>query len=174
MKNNPTPRKTSYLHALALAAVVTLAAPLPIPAAAASHQQGAAAQSPGSIPPNDEQMVESKPPRIQLAILLDTSNSMDGLIDQAKTQLWNIVGQFSKTKLAGETPELEVALYQYGNDGLPAIGYPAAEIADGTESRMRNYNDLMSVQELVDVVSYLQPQFQLRVYEPTVYRGYHP
>jgi len=27
---------------------------------------------------------------IQVALLLDTSNSMDGLIDQAKAQLWEI------------------------------------------------------------------------------------
>jgi len=33
-----------------------------------------------------------KAPTVQLALLLDTSNSMDGLIDQAKTQLWKIVG----------------------------------------------------------------------------------
>jgi mono/diheme cytochrome c family protein len=55
-----------------------------------------------------------------------------------------------------------------------ARGYPTAEIAEGTESLMRNYNQVMSVQELVDIVSYLQPQYSLRVYEPTVYRGYHP
>lgn len=55
-----------------------------------------------------------------------------------------------------------------------ARGYPVADIAEGTESLMRNYNQVMSVQELVDVVSYLQPQYSLRVYEPTVYRGYHP
>jgi sulfur-oxidizing protein SoxX len=55
-----------------------------------------------------------------------------------------------------------------------ARGYPVADIAEGAESRMRNYNEVMSVQELIDVVSYLQPQYQLRVYEPTVYRGYHP
>jgi len=67
---------------------------------------------------------KKQPPLVQLALLLDTSNSMDGLIDQAKTQLWNIVGQFAKTRLGGEKPELEVALYQYGNDGLPATeGY---------------------------------------------------
>ncbi len=29
--------------------------------------------------------------RIMLALLLDTSNSMDGLIEQAKSQLWKIV-----------------------------------------------------------------------------------
>ena len=37
-----------------------------------------------------------RPPRptVQIAILLDTSNSMDGLIAQAKTQLWNVVNEF--------------------------------------------------------------------------------
>jgi hypothetical protein len=63
---------------------------------------------------------EFKPvPTIRLALLLDTSNSMDGLINQAKTQLWNIVGEFAKTELAGQTPKLQVALYEYGNDNLP-------------------------------------------------------
>lgn len=59
-------------------------------------------------------------PRAQLALLLDTSNSMDGLIDQAKTQLWAIVGEFTKLDLAGKSPRLEVALYEYGNSGIPA------------------------------------------------------
>lgn len=67
---------------------------------------------------------DKQAPLVQLALLLDTSNSMDGLINQAKTQLWNIVGEFAKTKLAGQTPRLEVALYEYGNDRLPATeGY---------------------------------------------------
>lgn len=58
-------------------------------------------------------------PLIQLAILLDTSNSMDGLIDQAKTQLWKIVNEMALAKQQGVSPRLEVALYEYGNDGLP-------------------------------------------------------
>ncbi len=67
---------------------------------------------------------QGEKPTVQLALLLDTSNSMDGLIDQAKTQLWKIVGEFADTKLAGKTPRLEVALYEYGNDSLPATeGY---------------------------------------------------
>ena len=37
---------------------------------------------------------------IALAILLDTSNSMDGLIEQAKSQLWKICNEFIKAKLA--------------------------------------------------------------------------
>jgi hypothetical protein len=61
-----------------------------------------------------------KRPVIQLAILLDTSNSMDGLIDQAKSQLWKIVNEFIAVKRDGRTPILQVALFEYGNDGLSA------------------------------------------------------
>ena len=55
---------------------------------------------------------------VQLAILLDTSNSMDGLIEQAKTQLWKIVNEMARSKREGKTINLYVALYEYGNDGL--------------------------------------------------------
>jgi hypothetical protein len=62
---------------------------------------------------------EKKPaPTIQLALLLDTSNSMDGLIDQAKTQLWKVVNEFATMKKDGLPPVLNVALYEYGNDFL--------------------------------------------------------
>jgi hypothetical protein len=61
---------------------------------------------------------------IKLAILLDTSNSMDGLIDQAKSQLWSIVNELAKAKCDNTKPELRIALYEYGNSGLtPTEGY---------------------------------------------------
>lgn len=59
-----------------------------------------------------------KKPVIQLAILLDTSNSMDGLIDQARTQLWRVVNEFGRARKGGVMPELQVALYEYGNESL--------------------------------------------------------
>ena len=59
-------------------------------------------------------------PSVDVAILLDTSNSMDGLIDQAKSQLWNMVQEFSKAKKRGQTPLLRVSVFEYGNSGLPA------------------------------------------------------
>ncbi len=59
-------------------------------------------------------------PAVDVAILLDTSNSMDGLISQAKNQLWNIVQQFAKAKKAGKTPQLRVSIFEYGNSELPA------------------------------------------------------
>lgn len=61
---------------------------------------------------------------IQVALLLDTSNSMDGLIDQAKSQLWKMVNKLATTKKNGQSPNIEIALYEYGNDGLAqASGY---------------------------------------------------
>jgi von Willebrand factor type A domain len=54
-------------------------------------------------------------PKIQVAILLDVSGSMDGLIDQAKTQLWNMVSTMGKAKCSNDTaPQIEIALYEYG------------------------------------------------------------
>lgn len=53
---------------------------------------------------------------IKVALLLDTSNSMDGLIEQAKSQLWKIVGELSNVQKGEESPTLEIALYDYGND----------------------------------------------------------
>lgn len=56
---------------------------------------------------------------IQVAILLDTSNSMDGLIDQAKSQLWKMVNELALARDEdGEIPNMEIALYSYGNDNF--------------------------------------------------------
>lgn len=66
---------------------------------------------------------EPAEPKVQLAILLDTSNSMDGLIEQAKTQLWKVVNTFILARQHGQMPHVEVALYEYGNDGLARETY---------------------------------------------------
>lgn len=58
--------------------------------------------------------------KIQVALLLDTSGSMDGLIEQAKGQLWKIVNELALSSKDGQRPEIEIALYQYGNDGISA------------------------------------------------------
>jgi len=56
--------------------------------------------------------------KIQVAILLDTSSSMDGLIEQAKSRLWNIVNTLTTLRFNGQAPSIEIALYEYGNDRL--------------------------------------------------------
>jgi hypothetical protein len=63
--------------------------------------------------------------KIQVAILLDVSNSMDGLIDQAKAQLWTMVNTLGRVHCDNKAnPKIEIALYEYGsprND--PRNGY---------------------------------------------------
>jgi hypothetical protein len=55
-----------------------------------------------------------------------------------------------------------------------ALGHPEAETTDADgESRMRNYNDVMTVQELVDVVSFLQSEYELQPYPMSRYHAYN-
>src|SRR5688572_27352170 len=62
-----------------------------------------------------EQLIPKKTaPKIQVAILLDVSNSMDGLIEQAKAQLWNMVSVMGKATCNDAVPNIEIALYEYG------------------------------------------------------------
>jgi len=57
--------------------------------------------------------------RIQIALLLDTSSSMDGLINQARSQLWKIINELAAAHKNGKTPLLEVALFEYGKSSIP-------------------------------------------------------
>ena len=78
------------------------------------------------ISPSSYQKKTNKPvqPKIQVAILLDVSGSMDGLIEQAKAQLWNMVSVMGKAKCNGIAPKIEIALYEYGRStNSPAAGY---------------------------------------------------
>lgn len=70
-----------------------------------------------SRPLNENQTTNEKT-KIQVALLLDTSSSMDGLIDQAKACLWNIVNTLTTLKFGGTVPDIEIALYEYGNNGI--------------------------------------------------------
>jgi hypothetical protein len=95
-----------------------------------------------SFAANAQKTDESSKSKIQVALLLDTSNSMDGLIDQAKTELWSVVNELATAKYEGERPELEIALYEYGNDGL--------ESADGYIRKVSNFTtDLDEISELL-------------------------
>jgi hypothetical protein len=75
--------------------------------------QPLAAKKHRNHPPVDPVPGENK---VQVALLLDTSNSMDGLIDQARTQLWKVVNTFIDARRDGKAPFVEVALYEYGNN----------------------------------------------------------
>ncbi|NCU03876.1 MAG: VWA domain-containing protein, partial [Chitinophagaceae bacterium] len=65
--------------------------------------------------PQQEINIPATAQKIQVAILLDVSNSMDGLIDQAKAQLWTMVNTLGRVHCENKTnPEIEIALYEYG------------------------------------------------------------
>jgi hypothetical protein len=53
--------------------------------------------------------------KIQVAIILDVSNSMDGLIRQAKRQLWNMIKVIGQIYYNDVRPPVEIALYTYGH-----------------------------------------------------------
>jgi hypothetical protein len=80
--------------------------------------------------------------KIQVALLLDTSNSMDGLIDQAKAQLWKMVNRLADAQRQNQGVELEIALFEYGNSGLEAAtGYtrlvhPLSTDLDGLSEKL--------------------------------------
>jgi hypothetical protein len=61
--------------------------------------------------------------KIQMAILFDASNSMDGLLNQAKSKLWNIVNELSSLQYEGQSPTIEISLYKYGHDDLSSSSH---------------------------------------------------
>jgi hypothetical protein len=63
---------------------------------------------------SSQQIKPENAKKIQVAILLDVSGSMDGLIEQAKSQLWNMVTVLGKATCGGSVPKIEIALYEYG------------------------------------------------------------
>ena len=89
--------------------------------------------------PSDEQA------KVQIAILLDTSGSMSGLIEQTKTQLWQIVNTFIDAKQNGKVPFVEVALYEYGNDGLKRESHWVRQIQPLTRDLDKVSEELFSL-----------------------------
>ena len=70
--------------------------------------------------PEKQESARGEPPRVELAILLDTSGSMQGLLDQAKNRLWDVVNTMATARKHGVIPDLWVALYEYGKQSLTA------------------------------------------------------
>ena len=124
MQVKPTPNKQSratfprtLLNATILAAFLAPLAESAVTSQVFESQNPALASQLGSqgTSTNANEVVET--PKIQVAIVLDTSNSMDGLIDQTRNQLWQVVNEFSTARQDGVAPILEIALFEYGNDG---------------------------------------------------------
>ncbi len=103
--------------------------PIAIAAFTAAMFGFATAESTRIAQPPDPKPAEAK---IQIALLLDTSNSMDGLIEQTKTQLWKVVNSFIDAERDGVTPFVEVALYEYGNNALAVTDHYIRQVSPFT------------------------------------------
>lgn len=116
----PPARTRTPLETVLLASTAALLAAVAWPIATGGPRPEApivASPTPASTP-------VATAPTIQIALLLDTSSSMDGLIDQARSQLWSVVNALDSAALHGQRPTLEIALYEYGNSELsPAAGF---------------------------------------------------
>jgi hypothetical protein len=55
-----------------------------------------------------------------------------------------------------------------------AAGYDETNVSLDGKSRMTVYNDVMTVRQLIDLVTFLQEHYELRPYEPTTYPDYPP
>jgi len=99
--------KTTITKISLAAIVIVTCAIAPLPAEEKIPLAGPATES-----------MQLKKPLVQMAILLDTSGSMSGLIDQARIELWAIVNEFIFAKRNGLEPEVQVALYEYGKSSL--------------------------------------------------------
>ena len=53
-----------------------------------------------------------------------------------------------------------------------ATGYSREAISHEGQSKMINYNDAMTVTDLIDVVAFLQSKYELKPYEPSSYDLY--
>jgi hypothetical protein len=51
--------------------------------------------------------------KVQLVILFDTSNSMDGLLNQAKARIWAIVNETSNLRHNGLVPTIEIEFTKF-------------------------------------------------------------
>lgn len=50
--------------------------------------------------------------------------------------------------------------------------YPVSITSENGESRMRNVNDVLTVADLIDIVSFLQPKYKITPYRTSEYRLY--
>lgn len=79
---------------------------------------------------------------VDLAICLDTSNSMDGLISAAKSKLWDIVNTLATAR---PQPIFRVAIYEYGNDNLNSETGWVRQVTPLTDDLDLVYKELMNL-----------------------------
>lgn len=113
---NPFSNPFSHKTIASILAVVMLSCSASTPQANSPEVVASLISAPPVVSPEPE-VSDTK---IQVALLLDTSGSMDGLIDQAKAKLWKIINELALARHDNKLPNLEIALYEYGKSSIPA------------------------------------------------------
>jgi von Willebrand factor type A domain len=126
MIGNSRPRKQlgSWLRLHSLTLVAALGGAAGVAYAAGWHMPSSARATARAMVAAEDAVQDT----VQVALLLDTSGSMDGLLNQARSQLWKMVDDLGRmTRVVdGKTRhvKIELALYEYGNDAISAdAGY---------------------------------------------------
>lgn len=86
--------------------------------------------------------VSARAGHVDLALCLDTSNSMDGLINAARTKLWDVVNTLATAR---PRPILRVALYEYGNARLEGETGWVRRVLGLTDDLDTVYKELMAL-----------------------------
>jgi len=101
-------------------------------------------------------------------------HTLQGVTDNSVTQQIPkkvpLGGDVSKIKTYGELVTSVINPSHKIAPGFKREGYTDEQ----GQSLMRNYNDLMTVNELVDLVAFLQPQYNLKPFNRTNYPKYFP
>jgi hypothetical protein len=78
-----------------------------------------------------------------------------------------------KVQLGGKVPRIstygELVTSIINPSHKLARGHSEEEIAKDGQSKMKNYNDVLTVQQLTDLVAFLQSRYELEPLEPTYY-----
>jgi len=127
--SRPTKKLGRWLRRYSLTLVAALGGAAGVAYAAGWHSPAIARSTAtavlGVAPSPERDQIQDT---VQIALLLDTSSSMDGLINQARSHLWKMVDDLGKmTRVVdGKTRgvKIELALYEYGNNTIPeSAGY---------------------------------------------------
>ena len=78
-----------------------------------------------------------------------------------------------RVELGGEVPRIstygELVTSIINPSHKLARGFSEDTVAEDGESKMKNYNDVLTVQQLTDLVAFLQSRYKLEPFEPTPY-----
>lgn len=124
--SRPTKKLGAWLRRHSLTLVAALGGAAGVAYAAGWHSPATARATANEVQPiaapAPEPMRDEVQDTVQIVLILDTSSSMDGLINQARSHLWKMVDDMGKmTRVVnGKTRgvKIELALYEYGNQTL--------------------------------------------------------